>query len=57
MKIKENLYRWLQSTGLFDLNSDSYELSSEIVQSFESGHSFIKLIKRLNQIRVKNYIE
>ena len=54
MEIPENLYNWLQQTSLFHLDSDSSQLSPDVAQSFESGHAFTKLIKRLNQIKVSS---
>ncbi|OMJ70384.1 hypothetical protein SteCoe_31656 [Stentor coeruleus] len=52
MEIPDNLYTWLKSTNLFNLPSDSNVIPADLIYSFESGHAFTKLIKRLNQIKV-----
>ena len=53
MEIPSELYLWLRSTNLFNLPSGSLELPTDILQTFESGQAFTKLIKRLNQIKVR----
>lgn len=52
MEIPDNLYTWLKSTSLFNLPSDTNVIPADLIYSFESGHAFTKLIKRLNQIKV-----
>lgn len=51
MEIPDNIYNWLKSTGLFHLTNRD-EIPSDLIQTFESGHAFTKLIKRLNQLKV-----
>ncbi|OMJ86867.1 hypothetical protein SteCoe_11498 [Stentor coeruleus] len=52
MEVPENIYNWLKSTGLFHLTTRD-EIPADLIQTFESGHAFTKLIKRLNQLKNK----
>ena len=54
MEVSEDIYNWLDSTRIFDLESspDKYIIPSDVCISLESGHGFAKLIKHLHQIKV-----
>lgn len=53
MELPDNLHSWLRSTNLFSIPSSQAELPEDLTESFLTGIAITKLLKRLNQIKVK----